>query len=106
MHAAAERDGPLLIEATCNQVNQEGGYTGMTPTDFRQFVESVAARAGFDPARLILGGDQHDIAFVGAPGHLCGARGGSYFADCGDRRCESKSVNRPRVRTPIEIVTC
>lgn len=57
MRAAAERDGPLLIEATCNQVNQEGGYTGMTPTDFRQFVESVAARAGFDPARLILGGD-------------------------------------------------
>ena len=21
--------GPLLVEATCNQVNQEGGYTGM-----------------------------------------------------------------------------
>ena len=47
----------VLIEATCNQVNQEGGYTGMTPADFRAFVESIAARAGFDPARLILGGD-------------------------------------------------
>ena len=27
----------VLIEATCNQVNQEGGYTGMTPADFRSF---------------------------------------------------------------------
>jgi D-tagatose-bisphosphate aldolase class II non-catalytic subunit len=57
MRASAEREGPLLIEATCNQVNQEGGYTGMTPRDFRRFVEGVAVRVGFDPARLILGGD-------------------------------------------------
>ena len=47
----------VLIEATCNQVNQEGGYTGMTPADFRQFVEATARRVGFDPARLLLGGD-------------------------------------------------
>ncbi|TPK78192.1 MULTISPECIES: D-tagatose-bisphosphate aldolase, class II, non-catalytic subunit [unclassified Mesorhizobium] len=48
---------PVLIEATCNQVNQEGGYTGMTPADFRRFVEAIAARLGFDAGRLILGGD-------------------------------------------------
>ncbi len=47
----------VLIEATCNQVNQEGGYTGMTPADFRRFVEGIAARVGFDLDRLILGGD-------------------------------------------------
>ncbi|MGG6895464.1 D-tagatose-bisphosphate aldolase, class II, non-catalytic subunit [Rhizobium sp. BR 315] len=47
----------VLIEATCNQVNQEGGYTGMTPADFRRFVEEIAARVGFDTRRLILGGD-------------------------------------------------
>ena len=47
----------MLIEATCNQVNQEGGYTGMTPADFRGFVEGIAARVGFAPDRLILGGD-------------------------------------------------
>jgi D-tagatose 6-phosphate 4-epimerase len=47
----------VLIEATCNQVNQEGGYTGMTPADFRRFVETIAQRVGFDPARIILGGD-------------------------------------------------
>jgi D-tagatose-1,6-bisphosphate aldolase subunit GatZ/KbaZ len=47
----------FLIEATCNQVNQEGGYTGMTPADFRRFAESIAARIGFPLDRLILGGD-------------------------------------------------
>lgn len=48
---------PVLIEATCNQVNQEGGYTGMTPADFRRFVENIANRIGFDIRRLVLGGD-------------------------------------------------
>ncbi|MEJ5899669.1 D-tagatose-bisphosphate aldolase, class II, non-catalytic subunit [Ochrobactrum teleogrylli] len=52
---ATETD--VLIEATCNQVNQDGGYTGMTPADFRRFVEDIAARVGFDTKRLILGGD-------------------------------------------------
>jgi D-tagatose-1,6-bisphosphate aldolase subunit GatZ/KbaZ len=47
----------VLIEATCNQVNQEGGYTGMTPASFRGFVEQIAAHAGFSLDRLILGGD-------------------------------------------------
>ena len=47
----------VLIEATCNQVNQEGGYTGMTPADFRAFVEAIADRVGFAREDLILGGD-------------------------------------------------
>ena len=51
----AERD--VLIEATCHQVNQDGGYTGMTPEDFRTFVEGIAAETGFDTRRLVLGGD-------------------------------------------------
>lgn len=51
------RGTPVLIEATCNQVNHEGGYTGMTPADFRSFVLRIAAEEGFDPAGLILGGD-------------------------------------------------
>ena len=48
---------PVLIEATCNQVNQEGGYTGMTPQDFRAFVWDIAAAVGFPAERIILGGD-------------------------------------------------
>jgi D-tagatose-1,6-bisphosphate aldolase subunit GatZ/KbaZ len=49
--------GPVLIEATCNQVNQDGGYTGMTPAQFRAFVETIAVNVGFPLERLILGGD-------------------------------------------------
>jgi D-tagatose-1,6-bisphosphate aldolase subunit GatZ/KbaZ len=55
--AHRESDEPILIEATCNQVNQEGGYTGMTPAAFRDFVEGLARAEGVDPGRLILGGD-------------------------------------------------
>ncbi|MDR3773202.1 MAG: D-tagatose-bisphosphate aldolase, class II, non-catalytic subunit [Terracidiphilus sp.] len=47
----------LLIEATCNQVNQDGGYTGLSPAGFRDYVNSLAAAAGFPAERLILGGD-------------------------------------------------
>nr|WP_221239557.1 D-tagatose-bisphosphate aldolase, class II, non-catalytic subunit [Sphingomonas xinjiangensis] len=47
----------VLIEATSNQVNQDGGYTGMVPADFRAFVESLAAKTGFPIDRLVLGGD-------------------------------------------------
>lgn len=50
-------DAPILIEATCNQVNQTGGYTGMTPAGFAAFVRGIARAEGVDPARLILGGD-------------------------------------------------
>lgn len=50
-------DAPILVEATCNQVNQQGGYTGMTPADFRRFIEEIARAQGISPSRLILGGD-------------------------------------------------
>ncbi|MCM2456442.1 D-tagatose-bisphosphate aldolase, class II, non-catalytic subunit [Rhizobium sp. CG4] len=50
-------DQPVLIEATCNQVNQDGGYTSMTPAKFRTFVEEIAGSVGFNTEGLILGGD-------------------------------------------------
>jgi D-tagatose-1,6-bisphosphate aldolase subunit GatZ/KbaZ len=56
--AQAKQDGsPLLIEATCNQVNQDGGYTGQTPAQFRDYVHTVAKESNFAAERLILGGD-------------------------------------------------
>ncbi len=57
LRAHRESDEPILIEATCNQVNQHGGYTGMTPANFRTFVEGLAEQAGVDARRIILGGD-------------------------------------------------
>ncbi len=54
----AKEDGSnLLIEATSNQVNHLGGYTGMLPEDFRRLVVEIAASKGFSESRLILGGD-------------------------------------------------
>jgi D-tagatose-1,6-bisphosphate aldolase subunit GatZ/KbaZ len=54
----ALRDGvPVLIEATTNQVNQFGGYTGMTPAAFRSFAESIADAVGLARGRVLLGGD-------------------------------------------------
>ena len=50
-------DALILVEATCNQVNQFGGYTGITPADFATFARAIAEAEGVDPARLILGGD-------------------------------------------------
>lgn len=50
-------DSMLLVEATANQVNQFGGYTGMRPADYRDFVLAIAATRGLPADRLILGGD-------------------------------------------------
>lgn len=47
----------LLVEATSNQVDQYGGYTGMRPTDFRDLVHRVAAESGLPLERVVLGGD-------------------------------------------------
>ena len=55
--AYCDDDDPILIEATCNQVNHRGGYTGMTPAAFRAFVEGLAGQAGVRPERIIFGGD-------------------------------------------------
>ena len=46
-----------LIEATCNQVNQYGGYTGMTPKDFVAYVRGIAEDNDFPLENIILGGD-------------------------------------------------
>jgi D-tagatose-1,6-bisphosphate aldolase subunit GatZ/KbaZ len=47
----------VLIEATSNQVNQFGGYTGMHPKDFVNYVHDIAIKVGFPIERIILGGD-------------------------------------------------
>lgn len=56
-HAKAHGAPLALIEATSNQVNQDGGYTGMTPEQFRDFVWAIADRAGYPRDKVALGGD-------------------------------------------------
>jgi D-tagatose-1,6-bisphosphate aldolase subunit GatZ/KbaZ len=54
---ASEHGTPVLIEATSNQVNQFGGYTGMRPAAFRTFVMEKADRLGLAREQVLLGGD-------------------------------------------------
>ncbi len=54
---AKERNRPMLVEATSNQVNQFGGYTGMTPKDFIAYVRKLADDLEVDPALVVFGGD-------------------------------------------------
>ena len=53
------RDGDkyLLVEATANQVDQFGGYTGMTPKDYKDFIYELCDKNNFPKERIILGGD-------------------------------------------------
>ena len=46
-----------VIESTCNQVNQDGGYTGLTPAMFADQVRAMARGVGLPSAQLVLGGD-------------------------------------------------
>ncbi|MBU1383843.1 MAG: D-tagatose-bisphosphate aldolase, class II, non-catalytic subunit [Alphaproteobacteria bacterium] len=57
VHALDAGVDVVLIEATCNQVNQDGGYTGMTPEMFRDFVHAIARKVGLSDERVLLGGD-------------------------------------------------
>lgn len=56
MHADKTGE-PVLIESTCNQVNQFGGYTGMTPSDFVRFIQRIAKDNGVPVDQVMLGGD-------------------------------------------------
>jgi D-tagatose-1,6-bisphosphate aldolase subunit GatZ/KbaZ len=47
----------VLVEATSNQVNQFGGYTGMKPDGFAAFVFELARRNHFPTGNVLLGGD-------------------------------------------------
>ena len=47
----------LAIEATANQVDQFGGYTGMTPAQYAEMVKKIAAEEKVSADHYILGGD-------------------------------------------------
>jgi D-tagatose-1,6-bisphosphate aldolase subunit GatZ/KbaZ len=57
LREAKASGGQVLIEATSNQVNQFGGYTGMKPADFFAYVGAIAAKVGIAAERILLGGD-------------------------------------------------
>jgi D-tagatose-1,6-bisphosphate aldolase subunit GatZ/KbaZ len=54
---AVNDDSVLHVESTSSQVNQSGGYTGQTPSQFADFIHSAAQQAGLPKQRVLLGGD-------------------------------------------------
>jgi D-tagatose-1,6-bisphosphate aldolase subunit GatZ/KbaZ len=56
LHARAHQS-PILIESTCNQVNQYGGYIGMRPHEFVRYLGDLVDRLDFPNENLIIGGD-------------------------------------------------
>ena len=61
-------DDCVLIEATANQVNQFGGYTGMNAFDFADYVKGVAEECAVPWDQVILGGDHlGPLPFVNLP---------------------------------------
>ena len=54
---AKDTNSVALIEATANQVDQNGGYTNMTPKDFYNFVIKFAKEIDLDINKVFLGGD-------------------------------------------------
>ena len=57
LEQAKELNLHVLIEGTANQINQFGGYTGMTPKDFRDYVFAIADKIKFAREKIILGAD-------------------------------------------------
>ena len=54
---AQRKDRQIVIEATSNQVNQDGGYTGQTPRCFVEQIHNLATENAIDHDRIVLGGD-------------------------------------------------
>jgi D-tagatose-1,6-bisphosphate aldolase subunit GatZ/KbaZ len=54
---AKESGEALLVETTSNQVNQYGGYMGMTPHQFKRSLRERVEFYGLAPGQVILGGD-------------------------------------------------
>lgn len=57
LRAGADTGQAVLVEATCNQVNHRGGYTGLTPAAFAELVRGIGREEGCPDDLLILGGD-------------------------------------------------
>ncbi len=54
---AKQTNSVALIEATANQVDQNGGYTGYNPQMFYDFVFNIASDLALDHNQVFLGGD-------------------------------------------------
>ena len=57
LQLASRLNRPLVIEATSNQVNQFGGYTGMDAKAFVAYIDDLKSKNEISPNLIELGGD-------------------------------------------------
>ena len=57
LQLASRLNRPLVIEATSNQVNQFGGYTGMDAKAFVAYIKDLKSKNDISPNLIELGGD-------------------------------------------------
>ena len=60
MKLAKSSGVPLLIESTCNQVNEFGGYMNLKPVDFVRYINNLCIEIGLPSESIFLGGDHLD----------------------------------------------
>jgi len=109
-HASGSQ-GLAVIEATSNQVNQEGGYTGMRPADYRDRVLNLARRIGISPERVVLGGDHlGPNCWQGGPAQVAMQKAGDMVAEyvaAGFRKihldCSMSCADDPRVLEDAQV---
>lgn len=71
MEYAAVTESHIIIEATANQVDQNGGYTGMRPHDFVAYAMQLAKKAKLSQHLLTLGGDHlGPLTWLAEPSHI------------------------------------
>ena len=99
--------GEALVEATSNQVNQDGGYTGLRPAGFRDVVWRMADEIGLPRERVLLGGDHlGPNCWQAQPAVSALQRAGTMVSEYvrAGRRCRTSSsrdvsCESPRART-------
>ncbi len=82
IETALESGQELIIEATANQVNQYGGYTGMTPLAFAETVSRLASQLSVPAGRIALGGDHlGPVAWQNEPAATAMEKAGKLIQD-------------------------
>ena len=56
MDKLRDKDIALLVEATANQVDQFGGYTGMKPSEYRKFILELCKKNNFPEDQVCIRG--------------------------------------------------
>ncbi len=87
LRAAKQANAPLLLAATLNQVDRDGGYTGWTPHQLTQFVEEESKRIGLE-----------------SPVYTCLDHGGPWLKD--KHKTENYSYEKTMAEVKATLETC